>query len=161
MTSVFRAIARKKLFSTEIVYEWVRIVCSQNRQQHVQCRTFLRERIRVGGMTERHNIPIYTRATVLQMISTSTPFLSKASSKHAEAIEASILPPDCALSASSDDDGLRNLHLESFRNVLYRKGFRHVQSLLESTRNRVESYAGEPRGQVFDCSKSRIGQRCP
>ena len=49
-------------------------------------------------MMTRRDVPIYTRDAALQMVSTSTPFLLKASrfSKHVETIETSTLPPDYA-----------------------------------------------------------------
>ena len=49
-------------------------------------------------MITRRNIPLYTRDVVLQIVSMSIPFLLKSSrfSKHVEAIETSILPPDYA-----------------------------------------------------------------
>ena len=67
MISVFRAIARKKLFSTEIVYKRVRMVDWQDGRINGRCPTFLQETIS-GGVRKtmtRRDIPIYTINAVL------------------------------------------------------------------------------------------------
>ena len=114
---------------------------------------------RARRMMTRRDVPIYTRDAALQMVSTSTPFLLKASrfSKHVETIETSILPPDYAqqlvgiLRLLWD---LKYLNLELFHNVLHRTGFRQVKLLLNLIRIRAELDTGEPRRQVFDCGRS-------
>ena len=101
-------------------------------------------------MRTRHDIPLYTSDVVLQIVSMSIPFLFKSSrfSKHVEAIETSILPPDYAqqlVGALRLLWDLKYLNLESFRNVFYRTGSRHLKLFVNPACQRVELCTGEPR----------------